>query len=57
MSEFKQLINGEMVGSAATFDVINPSTGAVLAAAPHASEEQARNFASHGRAQFSRPHS
>jgi acyl-CoA reductase-like NAD-dependent aldehyde dehydrogenase len=32
--EFKMLINGKLVGSSATFDVINPSTGKVFAQAP-----------------------
>ena len=33
-------VNGETVPTTSTFDVINPSTGAAFAAAPHAREDQ-----------------
>ena len=40
-NEYKMLINGQMVGSAQSYGVINPAKGVEFARAPHASEEQA----------------
>lgn len=40
MSEYKMLINGELVPGDQTMDVLNPATEAVLASCPRASETQ-----------------
>ena len=40
MASYKHLIDGKLVGSDEEFGVKNPSTDAVLASAPHASEAQ-----------------
>ncbi|MCI4645295.1 MAG: aldehyde dehydrogenase family protein [Hyphomonadaceae bacterium] len=40
MADYRMLINGELVGSGARLDVINPATGEVLAQAPDCSREQ-----------------
>src|SRR5215469_4314299 len=40
MSEFRLLIDGKLVESASTLDVINPATGRTLTAAPRADRAQ-----------------
>lgn len=50
--EFAQLINGELVGSEATLEVINPATGAVFERCPRANKQQLDQAVSAARAAF-----
>ena len=52
MSDYKLLIDGKLVAGDAKMDVINPSTGAILAAAPRASEGQLNQAVAAAKAAF-----
>ena len=53
MTEFRLLVDGKLVESASTLDVINPATGRTLTAAPRADRDQLEQAVAAAKVAFS----